>query len=82
MVIFSTRLNHIAVDIVTTRQSGVVHVLYVAGDDNTVRKLTVVPRGSTLTRVTCLLEILQPLPRNVTNRILNLKFLKETVSFC
>ena len=54
----------------------VIHVLFVAGRDNSIRKLTGEPGGKV-----CLHEILHPLTSNDDNDILNLKFHKETVSF-
>ena len=58
------RLTHVAVDVVPTRQSGSVHILYIAGTDGTVRKMSIVPRSSRTSisnrdvTTTCLLEIL------------------------
>jgi len=83
------RLTHVAVDVVPTRQSGSVHILYVAGDDGTIRKISIVPRSSRTSisnrdaTTTCLLEVLEPIhgDKNLT-KIHTMKFLKETVSFC
>ena len=66
-------------DRVETKQRNVVHVLFVAEEDNTIRKIVVSQDNPTST-TTCLLEILQPIPRNSSNRIINLQFLKKTVS--
>ena len=82
------RLTHVAVDVVPTRQSGSVHILYIAGTDGTVRKMSIVPRSSRTSisnrdvTTTCLLEVLEPIQSgtNSTN-IHTMKFLKETVSW-
>ncbi|MCL4127594.1 UNVERIFIED_CONTAM: hypothetical protein GTU68_036498, partial [Idotea baltica] len=82
------RMSHIAVDVVSTRQSGPVHVAFVSGEDGTIRKLSILPRSSffsTSSRrksepVTCLLEVLRPFPANSSEDILTLEFLKETNS--
>lgn len=64
------------VDVVATRQSGNVHVIFVAGEDGMVRKLSVMPSA----QHTCLLEILAPFPKNSSVTIHSMKFLKDTVS--
>ncbi|KAF2353568.1 Thrombospondin type-1 (TSP1) repeat [Trinorchestia longiramus] len=80
------RLTHIAVDVVPTRQSGPVHVLYVAEGDGSIRKMSVVPRSSRTTvsnrnsTTTCLLEVIAPFPHNSTVKIHVMKFLRETNS--
>lgn len=65
-----------AVDVVATRQSGSIHVVFVAGEGGLIRKMSVVPD----TEHTCLLEVLSPFPQNSTMIIHTLKFLKDTVS--
>ncbi|KAB7496635.1 Semaphorin-5A, partial [Armadillidium nasatum] len=84
------RMTHIAVDVVSTRQSGSVHVAFVANDDGTIQKLSILPKssfyGSSSTSVekkeplTCLLEVLQPFPANSKSKILTMKYSKETNS--
>ncbi|XP_076067589.1 semaphorin 5c-like [Oratosquilla oratoria] len=69
-------LTHIAVDVVATRLYEHVHVMFVAARDNTIRKLSVLPR----TQQTCLLEVLNPFPANSSNTINSFKFLKDTNS--
>lgn len=70
------RLTHVAVDVVATRLSGSIHVVFVAGEGGLIRKMSVVPD----TEHTCLLEVLSPFPQNSTIIIHTLKFLKDTVS--
>ncbi|XP_018012193.1 semaphorin-5A [Hyalella azteca] len=80
------RLTHIAVDVVPTRQSGPVHVLYVAEGDGSIRKISVVPRSSRTTvsnrntTTTCLLEVIAPFPFNASVKIHSLKLLRATGS--
>ncbi|KAB7499904.1 Semaphorin-5A, partial [Armadillidium nasatum] len=84
------KMTHIAVDVVSTRQSGSVHVAFVANDDGTIQKLSILPKssfyGSSSTSVekkeplTCLLEVLQPFPANSKSKILTMKYSKETNS--
>lgn len=64
-------------DVVGTRQSGNVHVVFVADSDGTVRKLSVVPGPPP---VVCLLEVLHPFPHHTSATIHTLKLLKDTVS--
>ena len=66
-----------AVDVVSTKSSGSVHVVFVTSTDGIIRKLSVVPGTSEI----CHLEILNPFPKNSSVVIENLKFLKDTVSF-
>lgn len=70
------RFTHVVVDVVTTRQSGSVHVVFVADAKGLVRKLSVVPN----TRHICLLEVLAPFSSNSSVTIHTLRFLKDTVS--
>lgn len=72
----SERLTLVVVDVVATRQSGNVHVVFVAGEDGMVRKLSVMPRA----QHTCLLELLAPFPKNSSVTIHTMKFLKDTNS--
>lgn len=70
------RLTHVAVDVVATRLSGSIHVVFVAGEGGLIRKMSVVPD----TEHTCLLEVLSLFPQNSTIIIHTLKFLKDTNS--
>ncbi|KAK4320514.1 hypothetical protein Pmani_008631 [Petrolisthes manimaculis] len=73
----SNRLSHMAVDVVGTRQSGSVHIVFVADSGGTVRKLSVVPGPP---QIVCLLEVLHPFPHNTSATIHTLKLLKDTNS--
>ncbi|KAK7077865.1 Semaphorin-5A [Halocaridina rubra] len=70
------RLNHIAVDVVPTRQSGTLHVVFVADSQGVIRKMSLVPER----QHTCLLEVLSPFPNNATVSINTLRLLKDTNS--
>lgn len=80
------RLSHIAVDVVTTRQSGTVHVVFVVGSGGTLRKMSI-PSPSTSTLGValaagnpCLLEELKLFPDNSSVAIHSLKLLRDTNS--
>lgn len=53
------RFNHIAVDVVATKNHSSIHVLYVASEDGFVRKYSVFPG----TQERCLVEIVDPFAR-------------------
>lgn len=72
----SERLTHVIVDVVVTRQSGSVHVVFVAGAGGVIRKMSLVPESQN----SCLLEVLSPFPSNSSVTIHTLKFLKDTSS--
>lgn len=72
----SERLTHVAVDVVATRQSGSVHVVFVTGAGGVIRKMSLVPER----QHTCLLEVLSPFPKNSSIVIHTLRFLKDTNS--
>jgi hypothetical protein len=72
------RFNHIAVDVVATKNHSSIHVLYVASRDGLVRKYSVLPS----TQEGCLVEIVDPFARfsNPADRqIKTMQFLKVQV---
>ncbi|XP_063849665.1 semaphorin-5B-like isoform X2 [Scylla paramamosain] len=72
------RLSHIAVDIISTRQSGMVHVIFVAERSGKVRKLSVPSQSGAANP--CLLEELSPFPDNSSVTIHSMKLLRDTNS--
>ncbi|CAL4059907.1 unnamed protein product [Meganyctiphanes norvegica] len=72
----SEKLSHVAVDVVSTKSSGSVHVVFVASSNGIIRKLSDVPDTNKI----CHFEILNPFPKNSSVVIETLKFLKDTNS--
>lgn len=69
------RFTHIALDAVTTKLHNKVQVIYVATDENLVKKISILMRSSE----TCVIEIWQPeISKNT--KILTMQFLKHTES--
>ncbi|XP_060516101.1 semaphorin-5B [Cylas formicarius] len=68
------RFTHITVDVVTTKQHELVHVIYVATQVGVVKKLAF----HTKSKVTCVVEVWQTTSDSQT--IKNMQFLKETNS--
>ncbi|EFX83219.1 hypothetical protein DAPPUDRAFT_48390, partial [Daphnia pulex] len=75
----SVRFNHIAVDVVATKNHSSIHVLYVASRDGFVRKYSVLPS----TQERCLVEIVDPFARlshqPADRQIKTMQFLKVQV---
>jgi chondroitin sulfate proteoglycan 4 len=73
------RFNHIAVDVVATKNHSSIHVLYVASRDGLVRKYSVFPE----TQERCLVEIVDPFARlsnqPADRQIKTMQFLKVQV---
>ncbi|XP_040152490.1 semaphorin-5A isoform X2 [Anopheles arabiensis] len=69
------RLSHIAIDIIPTKLHERVHIIYVATDGGTIKKISVLPR----TKDTCVIEIWQPEERPDTP-IKVMQYVKDTES--
>lgn len=69
------RLTYIALDTITTKHHNKIQIIFVANDQNLIRKLSIMSR----TMETCIVEIWEPIS-NKNSRILNMQFLKHTES--
>lgn len=69
------RFTHITLDSIATKYDQRVLIMYVATEDNLVKKLSVLAQ----TKETCLIEIWQP-EMDLNAKILNMQFLKHTES--
>lgn len=71
----SERFTYITLDTVATKHHHKVNILYVANENNLIKKISILPR----TIETCTIEIWEP-EINVDARILTIQFLKHTES--
>lgn len=69
------RFTHIALDTIATKADNRVQILYVATEDNLIKKISIVPR----TKDTCVIEIWQPKIEK-GSKILTMQYLKHTES--
>lgn len=69
------KISHIALDTTPTKLHNKVQIMFVATDQNLIKKLTILPR----TRETCVIEIWQP-KIDQNSKILGIHFLKHTES--
>lgn len=76
MIPFNSRLSHIVVDSVQTKDEDSVHVIFVASVEGIIRKLVLIPG----TKETCLIEQIKIFPDGSKDKIKVLKILKDTVS--
>jgi chondroitin sulfate proteoglycan 4 len=68
------RLNHLALDMISTKLHENVRILYVSNEDGQVKKISVLPR----TKETCVIEVWRPEIGNY--KIKTIQYLKETDS--
>lgn len=69
------RFTHITLDTIATKIHKKVQIMYVATEENLIKKLSILPR----TRETCVIEIWQP-EIEENSKILTMQFLKHTES--
>lgn len=69
------RLTHIALDTISTKLHNKVQIIFVATDQNLIKKLSILPR----TRESCVVEIWEP-QIGQNSKLLTLQFLKQTES--